>query len=227
VWSPNGKEIFFWGTGAGPAEAGVFRMAASGVGAPERLTRSTARQVPSSWTPDGKQILLTTEAGGGMDIHLLTLGPAPQVSPLIVAPGFDQNGLVSPDGKWMAYTTDASGRSNVFLRPFPNVDADRIPVSVGDGFAPLWSPSGRELFYMDVDDDLVAVDVTYHAGRPTVGKPRKVLRDLDLAIPRMLGISPDGQRFLISLRPGNAEGPNEIRVVLNWFEELKAKMSVK
>jgi hypothetical protein len=88
LWSADGRELFFWGTSVGAAEAGVFRMAASGVRSPEKLTRSAARQLPSSWTPDGKQILLTSKAGGGLDVQLLTLGPTPEVSPLVVAPGF-------------------------------------------------------------------------------------------------------------------------------------------
>ncbi|HYN05929.1 MAG TPA: protein kinase [Vicinamibacterales bacterium] len=228
VWSPDGRDIAFWSPGAPGGEGGgVFRMAASGIGAVERLTQSSVSQAPTDWTPDGTRLLLTAEVGGGTDVFLVKVGATPNATPLLTGPSFEQGASVSPDGKWLVYTTDASGRSDVFIRPFPNVNDDRIPISTADGFAPFWSRTGREVFYVDIADNLLAVDITPSAGRLAVGKPRRVFGPVELAVPRVFRITEDGQRFLIIQRPTAGDTAQEIRVVVNWLEELKTLVKKK
>jgi serine/threonine-protein kinase len=226
VWSPDGRDIAFWSPGTpSAAEGGVFRINANGIGTPQRLTQSATRQLPTAWTPDGKRLLLSVEAGGATDVFLLTPGAPPQVTPLLTGPGFDQNASVSKDGKWLLYSSDA-GRSDVFVRPFPNVNDDRIPISTADAYTPFWSADGRQIYYVDATDNLLAVDVSPGAGRLIVGKPRKVLDPIESATPRVRRVSPDGQRFLIINRP-SGEDVQDIRVVVNWFDELKTLMRRK
>jgi eukaryotic-like serine/threonine-protein kinase len=226
LWSPDGREIAFWAASlSGSNDGGVFRTAASGTGAPRRLTRSTLRQLPTSWTPDGKGIVLETVAGAGTDIELLTLAPEPKIAPLIVAPGFDQSAVVSPDGKWLAYNSDASGRDEVFLRPFPNADADRVPVSTTGGGGPFWSKTGKELYYSDLEGNLQLVALSLDpGGRAVVSRPKKVIDAVASAAPRGFRMAPDGQRFLFISLPGT-DPLNEIRVVLNWRDEMKADLT--
>ena len=185
-WSPNGREIAFSSHSvAGAPDGGVFRMAASGIGAPERLTRSALRQFPTGWTPDGERILLDAVVGGGTDILLLTLAPTPQVTPLIVGPGFDETGVVSRDGKWLAYTTDASGRNEVFLRPFPDVNTDRIPIRRRAATC----RSGLRADTSSITQTSRAtcgssMSPSIPLAAPVVSKPRKLLDSPDFASPR-------------------------------------------
>jgi serine/threonine-protein kinase len=140
---------------------------------------------------------------------------------------------ISPDGRWMAYTSDESGQYEVYVRPFPEVNKGRWQVSTSGGNNPLWSPHGRELFYLS-NDSVMAVSV--ETG-PTfsLGTPKTLFRLTYVAGSASVGtpwdISPDGRRFLmIKQSQSNASenvGPRKINIVLNWFEELKQRVPVK
>ena len=137
---------------------------------------------------------------------------------------------LSPDGRWLAYVSDESGRYEVYIRPFPDVDKGRWQVSTSGGNSPLWSRDGKELFYRN-GDAVMAVSV-------------KIDPNLNLETPRVLfngkyvsfdpqrdevdtwDISPDGKRFIMIKDISEAGGPRKINIVVNWFEELKRKVPV-
>jgi serine/threonine-protein kinase len=223
VWSPDGRAVAFAATGKPGQMGGVFQMDARGVGAAQRLLETERVSRPLAWTLAGI-VLQVPDKEGATDLALLTLQPKPQLNPLVAEPGFDAGGLVSPDGKWIAHQSSGSRGDEVFVRPFPNVNDDRITVSTAGGFAPFWSRDGRELFYLDTQDVLHVVNVT-PGSRLGLDKPRKVLGPMELAIPRGFSISPDGKRFLVAQQ--TEAGASEIRVVVNWFEELKALMGAR
>jgi serine/threonine-protein kinase len=145
---------------------------------------------------------------------------------------------ISPNGQWMAYVSDESGRNEIYIRPFPEVDKGRWQVSTNSGDSPLWSLDGRELFYRS-RDDIMAVSVeTEPTFRSEI--PRILFRGLYASyVARVWGqiennpwdISPDGKRFLMMKEVGNtpseATGPRKINIVLNWTEELKQRVPVK
>ena len=132
--------------------------------------------------------------------------------------------MLSPDERWLAYVSDESGRREVYVRPFPNVDEARWLVSAGGGTEPLWSHSGRELFYRSGNNDMVAVEIL--AGQTFSRGELRVLfsmRDYP-SVPNHpnYDVGPDDQRFImIRLEEGDVE--SDIVMVVNWFEELKAK----
>lgn len=161
-------------------------------------------------------------------------GPPPGASPSQVVPlvqtSFDElNGEISPDGRYLAYQSNESARFEVYVRQFPQVDGGRWQISTGGGTRPAWARTGRELFYLDDADMLAAVPVQTSGPAFSAGKPARVL-DTRYAAPqirRTYDVSPDGQRFLM-IKENSAGDPNatpaSLIVVLNWFEELKAKL---
>jgi Tol biopolymer transport system component len=125
---------------------------------------------------------------------------------------------VSPDGRWVAYVSDESGKNQVYVRPFPG-PGGRVPVSIEEGQNPRWSHDGRELFYLDPSkNQVMAVEVsadgTFRAGQPHALFEQSN-RDWDVA--------PDSQRFLVRKTPQTEPGAAKLQVVVNWFEELRSK----
>jgi serine/threonine-protein kinase len=138
----------------------------------------------------------------------------------------------SPDGRYLAYTWSESGRSEVYVRPFPQVDRGRWQISTAGGTRPAWARNGRELFYLDASNTLTAVPVQTSGSTFSAGKPAKVF-DAKYAQPypaRYYDVSPDGQRFLM-IKDSAASDPNatpaSMVVVLNWTEELKRLVPVR
>ena len=144
---------------------------------------------------------------------------------------------ISPDGRWMAYTSDESGQAQIYVRPFPEVDKGRWQVSTSGGDSPLWSPDGRELFYRSGDAAMavsVKTEPTFRLETPkTLFRGTYVSSDLRRGwiLLNPWDISPDGKRFLMIKPPEStayAGGASlKINVVLNWFEELKRRVPVK
>jgi Tol biopolymer transport system component len=135
---------------------------------------------------------------------------------------------LSPDGRWLSYASDESGVFQVYVRPFPDTKVAKRQVSIGSGYAPRWSRSGRELFYIDGNSDLWAVDVAggtaFSAGTPHRLFSAESFGPLGIY---QFDVSPDGRRFLFS-RARSLSGLNarvdELVVVENFISELKAKV---
>jgi Tol biopolymer transport system component len=143
--------------------------------------------------------------------------------PVVQSPADEDQPVLSPDGRWLAYTSNVSGRSEVFVQPFPGPGA-RVQISTDFGTEPIWSPNGRELFYLAGDTTLMAVDITttptFKAGIPRVLVEGRYMFNSNPAAG--YDVSPDGQRFL-RVQPLHPDPPsNQINVVLNWVEELRS-----
>ena len=116
----------------------------------------------------------------GADLMMLTLGNDRRVQPVIQTEQIEQNGAITPDGRWLAYDSNDSGPSRIFVRPFPNANEGKAQVSTGGGSQPLWSRNGRELFYLSPDATLMGVSV--EPGRKSIaGMPRSYSRARTLA----------------------------------------------
>jgi hypothetical protein len=206
--------------------AGLYRMPASGTSAPELVLKDSpgGRQPAfASFVPGAASMLIVTNSTRDRDaeIHVLDAGAPPQVRPLIAGAGDQRDPAISPDGRWIAY---ASGRPEIFLRPYPDVEDDRIQVSTTGGRFPRWANGGRALFYQDALGNIWSVDVA--AGSRAIGKP---VRLPDVAADRVVqtagfDVTPDGQRILRIARPPSPDGGNELRVVFNWFELVRTKI---
>jgi eukaryotic-like serine/threonine-protein kinase len=223
IWTPDGKRIAYRATREGFRN--VFWRAADGSGAEERLTTGETQQSPDSWSPDGK--LLAFDQGNpttGSDIWILPVerSPAEPGKPQAFhRTGFGETSpAFSPNGRWVAYRSDESGRSEVYVQPFPGPGA-KWQISTDGGSRPAWAHNGGELFYVN-GAKLMAVAVST---LPTfsVGKPKLVFEgrfgDYD--------VSPDGQRFLMVQAVEPELPATQINVVLNWFEELKQRVPVQ
>ena len=224
VWTPDGQRLV-WGSGA------LFWQAADGTGAVERLAESdTSGLVPYAVTPDGTRLILRADGPGtGADLMVLALNGNRTITPLIQTTFNERNAEISPDGRWLAYESDESGQSEVYVRPFPAVNAGRWQVSTAGGRQPLWAGSGREIFHRALDGALLGVSAEVVGERGfRVGTPTTLLEGRYYTggpfSGRMYAASPDGRRFvMIKESSGADEGalPPTIVVVQHWTEELQ------
>ena len=134
---------------------------------------------------------------------------------------------VSPDERWLAYASNESGRFEVYVRPFPGVSSGRWQASLSGGRAPRWAPSGRELFFRNLTNDLVAVPISQGVSL-TLGE-RRILFHLDGFPPNPMQVAyevgPDGRfLYLRQIGPGNSGPSTPVILVQNWLVEVRARM---
>jgi len=195
--------------------------------------------LPWSISKSGKFLLLNEVVTmTNVDIGMLSLEEDHEHKLLLHSDEYmNTHPTISPDGQWMAYCSNVGGTGNeLYLRPFPDIDTGRVPVTSGGGATcPLWSPIGKELFYLSGDNSVMAVTVQTE---PTfeLGIPEKLFQSKYLSFGQFTGmvwdIHPDGDKFLM-IKPlertdneSAAPASPKINIVLNWFEELKKKVQV-
>ena len=229
VWTPDSRRIIFSSDRAGVGK--LFWQAADGTGNAHALTDRGGVQFPTSVSPDGTRLVLRegTPGGTSVDLMKLALGGNGSVEPLIRTAFRETNGEISPDGRWLAYQSEVSSRYEIYVRPFPNIDAGQWQISTDGGIEPLWARSGRELFYRSRDGAVMRVGVEAGAGwAATVpvqlfeGKSYLATDDAG-RVQRTYDVSGDDQRFLMIKAIGQPQETSNPRivVVLNWSEELK------
>ena len=230
LWSPDGRRIAFSSQRDG-SRGNTFWQMADGTGQAERLAKgvNNSQVFPTSFSPDGTRLLVHGDPGGRQvdDIGIVSLegGLDRPITPLLATMFEEANAEVSPDGRWLAYESDESGQLEVYVRPFPKIDAGRWQVSTGGGKQPVWAHNGRELFYRSGDAVMsvpLETSATFTARNPVMLFKGDFAPSLG---GRNYDVSPDGRRFLM-LKMGAAgasaqDPPARITVVENWFEELK------
>jgi Tol biopolymer transport system component len=214
VWSPDGASVIYGDLD----ESGIVVRDADGSGEDERiLFDEDIPSNPTSWSPDGQWIatdLMDLTPEGSVDIHMLS--PSGDSRAFLETPANEFSAMFSPDGRWVAYQSDQSGRNEVYVEPFPG-PGERIAVSARGGTSPVWSSDGTELYFWQ-DTAVIAVTVDTTDGF-SVSPPRYVVDGqywLDPTAHVTFGVFPDGKLLMIDT--GQA---NEIHVVLNWVDELK------
>jgi len=226
VWTPDGTRITF-NTTRDSGFLNLFWKPADGGGAEERLTTSDAVQVADSWSPDGRILAFEQFAPPtGSDIWMVERDPPRKAWPFLQTPFVESGPAFSPDGRWIAYTSNESGSFNVHVRSFAGVGANTV-VSAGGGSAVSWSPNGRELFFRSGDRMMVA-DVE-SGSTLRVGKPRQLFAGNFAPAGNHLNyaVSPDGQRFVMIRTRDKTVRRDQIQIVLNWVAQLKARASVR
>jgi serine/threonine-protein kinase len=230
IWTPDGKRVVFGSAASG--QVNLFWKSADGTGPAERLTTDEHTQFPSSWSPDGKTLaFFERESTTKTNINVLSLGSDPAKSqPFIQAPFYNQYPEFSPDGHWLAYVSNESGRDEVYVKPYPG-PGSKQQVSIEGGIAPAWARNGRELFYTAGStgqlEKMIVVEVTL---KPTftASKPQQLFegRYAHMTPIRGYDVTGDGQRFLmIRYKEQSPErAVREVILVQNWFEELKRRV---
>jgi len=218
AWSADGRWVAYNG------QYGIYRKATDGGTPPELLLRSPTLAVPKSWSPDGRYLIYAQiRTGTGADLFALPIDQ-PNAQPLVLAQtqATEDQGQFSPDGHLVAYTSNESGQSEIYVIPFPPApNGSRWIVSKGGGVMPRWRRDGKELFYVSPDWKMMAVDVTT---RPSFqsGTPHALFDTdmIDTGIrtgPMSWDVAPDGKRFLIISE--TSTGSPALNVILNWRPE--------
>ena len=226
TWAPDGRSVIFAAITALDS-FDLWSRRADGSGQPVlQFHKAGAYMHGARWSPDRKWLVFWTPEGVSGSLDILAIRPGIDTVPIpLVATKFMEAGpALSPDGRLLAYTSNENGEYEIYLVPFPNTGEAKWAVSSRGGTEPLWSHSGRELFYRDGSANLVSVEVksspTLSIGRSTVLFPISGFGSQELFAE--YAVSPDDRRFLM-IRRFVPNAPDKLIVVENWFEELKAK----
>jgi serine/threonine-protein kinase len=234
VWTQDGQRIVFTSNRGGGA-LNLWWQVADGSGEAERLTTNNNAQFPTGTTPDGHVVFFEATPRTGGDLLQVALGGAHQVTPLRQSKFDERNGVVSPDGRWLAYESNSSGSLEVYVRPFPN-DGSHVQVSTAGGTRPLWAANGKELFYVgaDISAELSLWQVPVQVSGSTwdAGAPTKLFGGQYFSggtVGRTYDVSGDGQRFLMIKAPGTGGSlaSSALILVQHWDEELKRLVPTK
>ena len=234
LWTPDGQRLTFrsWKTGT----MTMWWMAADKSGPPEMLTDIGSMQSPESWSPDGRTLAFTQmdDPQSGSDIYMLPLDGEKKPRAFLRTKFSEGSPKFSPNGAWLAYSSNDSGQPEVFVRAYPS--GKTIPISNNGGTDPLWRHDGRQLYYR-LGDLMMVVDVRY-GQTLEVSKPRVLWRGNYLAgagsscgmagpTSANYDVTPDGERFLMIEDALPAAECERLRVVSNWSLELRNPAAIQ
>ena len=226
IWSPDGGQLIYSVRATGGGDATLFKKPAVSMGVKENLLSIPAVDLaPSSYSPDGKFMLYSVQPfGGKSDIFLLPLEGDRTPRPFVQTEQEESQGYFSPNGQWVAYISDATGRFEVYVAPFPG-PGGTVQVSQNGGTEARWRADGKELFYFDANNRLMAAEVKSEGGNLEIGRIDPLFQTRETWMPGegvRYDTSEDGQRFLL-LVPQDDPTTSNISLVVNWPEELKDK----
>jgi serine/threonine protein kinase len=222
LWSPDGTRIVF-GSGRKTGVQGLFwKLLSAPPGSEEVLLLTPQIKFPMDWSTDGRFLLYDSlDPKRGFDIWALPLEGDREPFEIVHTDFNDRLGQFSPDGRWIAYQSDRTGRSEIYVRPFPGPGGDS-PVSINGGAQVRWNPNGKELFYIGPDDRLMAVPIRISSNDKVVepGTPfglfaTSVGSTAISPFRQQYMVSPDGQSFVMNSILGEAS-TSPITVILNW-----------
>jgi serine/threonine protein kinase/Tol biopolymer transport system component len=226
VWTSDGRRITF-STLAGQRlqlSLQLFIREADGTGRPTPLATGRFNRYPYAWIANSTKLIFTELRDTGLDIGELDTGAGGKERMLLSSPASETRPDVSPDGQWLAYTSNETGRDEIYVRPLPDIDAGKWQVSTAGGHSPMWISGGRELVYR-APGHIMSVGIP--SGRPfRFEAPRMLFADryANDTGGRSYDVARDG-RFLMLKDEGNST--DQIEIVFNWFEELKRALQTK
>jgi serine/threonine-protein kinase len=227
TWAPDGRRIAFTSTRGSSGVDNVFWKAADGSGEATQLVESPHPRFPQSWSPDGQLLAITEWNPDSMrDLWILDLNDPEEIRPIVNTPYDEHSPVFSPDGQWLAYVSDESGRNEIYVESYPR-GRGRWLTSAGGGTEPVWSSDGRELFYRNANRMMVA-PVQYQPSFSS-GTPRPLFeKAFKSGVCDLLSydVTADGQEFLMIERRLDL-APNQLNVVLDWDRELRRVVPVR
>ena len=228
VWHPSGQRLAFASTRGGSFSVYQKRLDSS---APvEPMLEGPLDETPSSWSGDGSTLAIVQSApGSGNDILLVEIEDASSKRHLVQTPFSDLAPVISPDGKWVAFASSLSGRSEIYVQSV-HESGGRVRISTDGGVQPLWSPTTNELYFRN-RDKAMAVRYETDGNRFEAGAPAVFLEmpaEPTFGMGRITwDVAPDGVRFLVLEQSAGSPPRDEIHVTTNWFEELKELVSAE
>jgi Tol biopolymer transport system component len=210
-WSPDGRTLAF------TINRDLYTMPSDGSRAPKLLRKNDGLTWCTDWSSDGRFLICQRSSPAmGWELALVDVNNPESLTAVASSEFNEQQGRFSPDASWIAYTSDESGRLEVYLQPLRS--GGKIRVSLGGGAYPRWRADGRELYYMAPDASLLAADVQWSQGVPRIGAPH-VLFTTNHPSRSFAGSdyvpSIDGQRFLVTV-PAGPSTPPAVTVTVNW-----------
>ena len=221
VWSPDGGRIAFSMEREGNADIAVKTV--GGTGEVEILLEAEGFQSPSSWSPDGKHLLYynNVDAETGWDVFVLPLDGESEPRPFVKTPFVELRSRFSPNGRWVAYESNESGRYEVYVLAFPG-PGGKWQISTAGGREPQWGPDGRELFYLSPERQMMRVEVDTEEGfEAGIPEPLFIANLRPVVTNNRYLVGLDGQRFLL-LNSVIQDSTPPTSVVVNWTAELEA-----
>jgi serine/threonine-protein kinase len=232
LWTPEKRpeeqRIVFSSTVDGKTD--LYRLRPDSTGKLERITDTTslkASPFPNAITPDGLQVIFRAGTTAESNLYVAPISGDGSFKSLLVTEHDERNAAISPDGRWMAFESNLSGRYEVYVRPFPDVDNGRWPLSTAGGSEAVWAPNGKEIFYVSADNKLMAVPVQTTSGF-VAGKPVPLFDVRTYffgGAGRNYDVAPDGKRFAMVKNPvSSVDRAVPLTVVLNWADEVRARV---
>jgi len=226
IWTPDGSRVAFTSNRRGTED--LFWMPADGSGPAELLLASAYNLYPLCWSSDGKLLVYTqSQPAGRDDIWVLPVDGEGTPRPLVATQFREAGAALSPDDRWLAYTSNETGQDEVYVQAFLDPGRKWL-ISTAGGYAPVWGPNGDalELFYRNGDKMMV---VPIKAKPSFSAEAPKMLFEFkeapaEVEAFRGFDLAPDGRHFVMIQKGEQSAPPTQLRVVLNWFEELKTKV---
>ena len=223
TWSADGKTVYYQSNEKGRNQ--MYAKAADGSGSAQLvLDDPGSSDIPSSMSADGRYLVFwrrsVEDPGGTYDLWVLPMFGERKPFPIVQTPFNDTSGRISPSGKWMVYQNNESGRAEIYITPFPGGGA-RWQVSTNGGVEGQWRGDGKEMYFLDPTDTIMAVDVDPTGSAPRLGVPHALFQATGLQ--RQVGAyvaAKDGQRFLVN-SGSTKHGTEPLTLVMNWIAEVK------
>jgi len=214
VWNPDNTRVAFFSAMVGWH---LYVQPVDGISQPEVVLRGPEEKTAPVFTPDGQSVVFAQHGGGniaGMRLFRHRLGASAPAERLTKSAFTESNPAFSPDGRWLAYSANDTGRPEVYVQPYPELNR-RVQVSRTGSGSPRWSPDSGTLFFGS-GTRLLAVAISGTAANVTIGEPKEVMN-----IPGIRGAEPLRDGSFIALKTADVADVTELRLVVNWFDELR------
>jgi hypothetical protein len=228
-WDPDGQNVTFLSDRGGDRD--LWSKRADGTGEPTLLWDLDRSMAAGFWSPDGEWLVVRASAGGGASMDVLGLRPGIDsvAVPLAATSSIETSPALSPDGRWLAYASNETGAYEIYVRPFPGVDAGQFQVSIGGGVAPVWAHDGREIFFLGFDQRMNVAQIETDPRFRVIGV--ESLFDAAAIYGGQVtagwyDVSMDDERLLMVrgyLDRGDSV-PAELILVRNWFDVLEERV---